>query len=101
MGSTLVTQGGLEFVREHGIEGGNGWCFRKIRRVDVTALVATPRDYTICHEMRDKEDRAFRVICSIVNIFPILDQRFGAPVARVESWWRDSDSEEALGWLGT
>ena len=48
-GSTLVTRGGLGFVRENGIDGDNRGCFRKIRRDDV--LVATPRDYASCHEM--------------------------------------------------
>jgi len=55
-GSTLVTRSGLGFVRQNGIDGENGGCFGKIRRDNV--LIATPRDYASCHEMkRDKRTR--------------------------------------------
>jgi len=46
----LVTLGGLGFVRGTGIDGTNGGCFGKTRRDDV--VVATPRDYASCHEMK-------------------------------------------------
>ena len=66
MGSTLVNQG-FRFVRWNGIEGHNGGRFRKVRRDDV--VVATPRDYAICHEMkREGDTRSKGSVC--VNVFP-------------------------------